>query len=38
VTGDIAPFDDVRGSAEYKRAMARVWTQRALTSLVAQRS
>jgi aerobic carbon-monoxide dehydrogenase medium subunit len=38
VTGDIAPFDDVRGSAEYKRDMARVWTQRALTSLVAQRS
>lgn len=31
---DIAPFDDVRGSAAYKRDMARVWTARALTSLV----
>jgi len=31
---DIAPFDDVRGSAAYKREMARVWTARALTSLV----
>jgi carbon-monoxide dehydrogenase medium subunit len=24
------PLDDLRGSAEYKRAMARVWTERAL--------
>jgi carbon-monoxide dehydrogenase medium subunit len=24
------PIDDLRGSAEYKRAMARVWTERAL--------
>jgi carbon-monoxide dehydrogenase medium subunit len=31
---DIAPFDDVRGSAAYKREMARVWTERALVSLV----
>lgn len=38
VTADIEPFDDVRGSADYKRDMARVWTQRALTSLVERRS
>ena len=38
VAADIAPFDDVRGSAAYKRDMARVWTRRALTSLVAQAS
>jgi carbon-monoxide dehydrogenase medium subunit len=24
------PIDDLRGSAAYKRAMARVWTERAL--------
>jgi len=35
VDGDIEPFDDVRGSAAYKREMARLWTERALTSLVA---
>jgi carbon-monoxide dehydrogenase medium subunit len=29
----IAPWDDLRGSATYKRAMARVWTSRALTAL-----
>ncbi len=29
------PIDDVRGSAAYKREMARVWTERALRSLVA---
>ena len=34
VDADIEPFDDVRGSAAYKRDMARVWTERALTSLV----
>jgi carbon-monoxide dehydrogenase medium subunit len=34
VDTDIEPFDDVRGSASYKREMARVWTERALTSLV----
>ena len=35
VEGDIEPFDDVRGSAAYKREMARLWTVRAFTSLVA---
>ena len=35
---DIEPFDDVRGSAAYKRDMARVWTERAITSLVEGRS
>jgi len=34
VDADIAPFDDARGSAAYKRDMARVWTERALTELV----
>jgi aerobic carbon-monoxide dehydrogenase medium subunit len=34
VDTDIEPFDDVRGSAVYKREMARVWTERALASLV----
>jgi carbon-monoxide dehydrogenase medium subunit len=34
VDADIEPFDDVRGSAAYKREMARVFTERALTSLV----
>ena len=29
------PIADLRGSAEYKRAMARVWTERALRELVA---
>lgn len=38
VDADIAPFDDVRGSAAYKRDMARVWTERALTALVEGRS
>jgi len=38
VTADIAPFDDVRGSASYKRDMARVWTGRALTALAGRRS
>jgi aerobic carbon-monoxide dehydrogenase medium subunit len=27
------PFDDLRGSAEYKRAMAAVWTERALRAV-----
>ena len=35
VDADIEPFDDVRGSAGYKREMARLWTERALMSLVA---
>jgi aerobic carbon-monoxide dehydrogenase medium subunit len=38
VDADIEPFDDVRGSSAYKRDMARVWTERALTSLVEERS
>ncbi|HEV8670249.1 MAG TPA: xanthine dehydrogenase family protein subunit M [Candidatus Limnocylindria bacterium] len=38
VDADIAPFDDARGSSAYKREMARVWTERALTSLVEARA
>jgi carbon-monoxide dehydrogenase medium subunit len=38
VSADIEPFDDVRGSAAYKREMARVWTARAITSLSETRS
>jgi len=34
---EIEPWDDLRGSATYKRAMARVWTSRALTALTADR-
>ena len=37
VQADIDPVDDVRGSARYKREMARVWTERALRSLAAPR-
>ena len=33
VDGIVDPPDDVRGSAAYKRRMARVWTERALRSL-----
>lgn len=33
VTDEVDPIGDIRGSAEYKRAMARVWTSRALKSL-----
>lgn len=34
VTDEVDPLDDVRGSAGYKRDMARVWTERAIWSLV----
>jgi carbon-monoxide dehydrogenase medium subunit len=33
VRDDIDPIDDVRGSAAYKREMARVWTARAVRAL-----
>lgn len=34
VRDEVDPLDDVRGSARYKREMARVWTGRALRSLL----
>lgn len=34
VRGEVDPLDDLRGSAAYKREMARVWTQRALVELL----
>jgi aerobic carbon-monoxide dehydrogenase medium subunit len=34
VRDEVEPLDDARGSAEYKREMARVWTARALARLV----
>jgi len=34
VAEDVDPLDDARGSAGYKREMARVWTRRALGELV----
>ncbi len=34
VRDEIDPIDDIRGSAAYKREMARVWTQRAVRSLL----
>jgi len=38
VTDEVDPIDDIRGSAGYKRAMARVWTSRALKSLLNNQS
>jgi aerobic carbon-monoxide dehydrogenase medium subunit len=35
---DIDPLDDTRGSADYKRQMARVWVRRALVSLISPAS
>jgi CO/xanthine dehydrogenase FAD-binding subunit len=35
VRDEIAPIDDLRGTSAYKREMARVWTERAVRSLVA---
>jgi carbon-monoxide dehydrogenase medium subunit len=34
VRDEVDPLDDLRGSANYKREMARVWTQRALQELL----
>jgi carbon-monoxide dehydrogenase medium subunit len=34
VRDEVDPLDDLRGSAAYKREMARVWTKRALQELV----
>jgi carbon-monoxide dehydrogenase medium subunit len=34
VDAAIDPFDDARGSAAYKRAMARVWIERTVADLV----
>ncbi|HYZ16226.1 MAG TPA: xanthine dehydrogenase family protein subunit M [Candidatus Acidoferrum sp.] len=34
VREEVDPLDDVRGSAEYKREMARVWTARTLSGLI----
>ena len=34
VREEVDPLDDLRGSAAYKREMARVWTKRALLELL----
>jgi len=34
VRDEVDPLDDLRGSADYKREMARVWTQRVLIELL----
>ena len=34
VRDEVDPLDDVRGSADYKREMARVWTERALRTVL----
>jgi carbon-monoxide dehydrogenase medium subunit len=33
VETEIEPWDDLRGSAAYKQAMARVWTERAIWAI-----
>lgn len=38
VRDEVDPLDDLRGSANYKREMARVWTQRALQELLDARA
>lgn len=38
VRDEVDPLDDVRGSASYKREMARVWTERALLRLLSDAS
>jgi len=38
VRDEVDPLDDLRGSAAYKREMARVWTQRALHELLDSRA
>ena len=38
VRDEVDPLDDLRGSAAYKREMARVWTQRAIQELLESRA
>ena len=38
VRDEVDPLDDLRGSAAYKREMARVWTERTLLRLVSDRA
>jgi carbon-monoxide dehydrogenase medium subunit len=37
VPSEVDPLDDIRGSADYKRDMAEVWTRRALTQAIETR-